>query len=102
MRCEHVATTPALQNNHLMVRSASSRVSNHGPRSTPSQRLVVAAVAVALRRGDVAILGVVILNRRGGGYRLRRPAAFGRRRVGLNRVSLGTGSTHGVPFCPDG
>src|SRR4051794_38556249 len=57
-----------------------------------SQRLVVIAVAVALRRGDVAVLVIVVLD--------WNPRRFFRLIVGfLRRFAVLAGSAHVIPFC---
>src|SRR3954447_24567479 len=64
------------------------------PQSTALQWLVVIAVAITLRRGDVAVLVVVILDRNT--LRLLR---FVVRR--FRRLVLPAGSAHVMPFLPD-
>jgi hypothetical protein len=79
----------------LRIRENHGPQNRHSPRGAPSQWLVVGAVAIALRRGDVAILAVavvdvIVLDRRGRRHRLRGLGWFRRGRIGFLN-----GSTHG-------
>jgi hypothetical protein len=60
-----------------------------------SKRLIVVAVAVTLRRGEVAIFTVVVFGR----CRRRFPwfAAVFLRRFMFGRLMISTGSTHVIP-----